>query len=288
MLQTQSLSADVVVVGGGVSGVCAAIAAARHGAASSLVHDRPVLGGNSSSEIRVHVCGADSSGGRPHARESGIIEELRLEEVARNPQRAATMWDLILWEKVSAESNITLLLNTPCTGARMASPSSIGAVLAARESTEDHFELHGLHRLLDQPNSGPRPVRTTATGARPREHDEARRGRQQDHGLQPDVAGSGHGIHRAPAELRAGLRTCEQLRTEATELVHGHWWVEYGGELDIIRMASRSATASGLHDGCLGPREEPLRQGRCHELGLVWFGFVPGKQSRRLLGDYIL
>ena len=52
-------SYDVVVVGGGMSGLCAAIASARGGARTALVHNRPVLGGNASSEIRMHICGAD-------------------------------------------------------------------------------------------------------------------------------------------------------------------------------------------------------------------------------------
>jgi succinate dehydrogenase/fumarate reductase flavoprotein subunit len=48
---------DFCVVGGGLAGMCAAIAAARHGAKVALMHDRPVLGGNASSEIRMWVCG---------------------------------------------------------------------------------------------------------------------------------------------------------------------------------------------------------------------------------------
>ena len=50
---------QVVVVGGGISGVCAALASARHGAQTALIQDRPVLGGNASSEIRMHICGAN-------------------------------------------------------------------------------------------------------------------------------------------------------------------------------------------------------------------------------------
>jgi glycine/D-amino acid oxidase-like deaminating enzyme len=105
------LEADVVVVGGGMAGVCAAIAAARNGASVVLIQDRPVLGGNSSSEIRMHIVGADCSGGRKDtdARETGILEELRLECAVRNPQRSASMWDLLLYEWVRREPNITLL-----------------------------------------------------------------------------------------------------------------------------------------------------------------------------------
>ena len=77
---------DVVVIGGGLSGICAAIAAARHGAKTALVQDRPVLGGNASSEIKMHICGADIHATKPNTRETGIIEELLLTNRIRNPQ----------------------------------------------------------------------------------------------------------------------------------------------------------------------------------------------------------
>ena len=67
---------DFCVVGGGLAGLCAAIAAARHGLKVALIHDRPVLGGNASSEIRMWVCGARGNNNR----ETGIIEEILLEK----------------------------------------------------------------------------------------------------------------------------------------------------------------------------------------------------------------
>jgi len=45
-----------------------------------------MLGGNTSSEVRVHACGADQAGGNAHGREGAIIEEIRLEESVQNPQ----------------------------------------------------------------------------------------------------------------------------------------------------------------------------------------------------------
>ena len=81
-------SYDIVVIGGGLAGCCAAIAAARRGASVALIQDRPVLGGNSSSEIRVPINGAQW-GGPPyanrHARETGIIDEIWLDYCVRNP-----------------------------------------------------------------------------------------------------------------------------------------------------------------------------------------------------------
>ncbi|MFA0773548.1 MAG: hypothetical protein KEFWMYNX_001573, partial [Candidatus Fervidibacter sp.] len=145
LLTRKELEADVVVVGGGMAGVCAAIAAARNGASVVLMQDRPVLGGNASSEIRMHIVGADCHGSRndTDSRESGILEELRLEDAVRNPQRSFSLWDLLLYEWVRREPNITLLLNTSCIGVQMASENRIGSVIALRNSTEDLFTIRG-------------------------------------------------------------------------------------------------------------------------------------------------
>ena len=83
MLKTQVLQADLCVVGGGIAGLCAAVEAARHGIKTVLMHERPVLGGNASSEIRMWICGAR---GRDN-RETGIIEEIALENLYRNPTK---------------------------------------------------------------------------------------------------------------------------------------------------------------------------------------------------------
>ncbi len=87
--------------------MCAAIAAARHGTRVALVQERPVLGGNASSEIRMWVCGASGKGNR----ETGIIEEISLESLYRNPDKLWPVWDSILYEKVRFEPNIELFLN---------------------------------------------------------------------------------------------------------------------------------------------------------------------------------
>jgi hypothetical protein len=65
------LSCDVLVAGGGLAGVLAAVSAARHGAKVILVQDRSRLGGNSSSEVKMHVVGANNHKGRPGWREGG-------------------------------------------------------------------------------------------------------------------------------------------------------------------------------------------------------------------------
>src|SRR5687768_11852761 len=110
----ENIKADLVIVGGGVSGVCCAITAAREGIKVILVQDRPVLGGNASSEVRLWILGATSHMGNNNrwAREGGIVDEMLVENTFRNPEGNPYIVDSILLEKVSSEPNITLLLNT--------------------------------------------------------------------------------------------------------------------------------------------------------------------------------
>ncbi|MDF2922523.1 MAG: fumarate reductase/succinate dehydrogenase flavoprotein [Paenibacillaceae bacterium] len=142
--EKQLMYTDVMVAGGGMAGVAAALAAARNGAKVILCQDRPVLGGNASSEIRMHIVGAANSKRRmaleTEAREGGILEEILLECAVRNPQRSASMFDLILYEKCRAEPNLTLMLNTSVTGVQM-DGDRIVSVTASRESTEHAFEI---------------------------------------------------------------------------------------------------------------------------------------------------
>lgn len=108
MLNRFEYEVDFCVVGGGLAGICAAIQAARSGKKVVLVQERPMLGGNASSEIRMWVCGAQGENNR----ETGIIEEINLENLYRNPYKNYSVWDSVLYGKVIAEPNITLLLNT--------------------------------------------------------------------------------------------------------------------------------------------------------------------------------
>ena len=106
-LKTICHSVDFCVIGGGLSGLCAAVSAARHGAKVALMHERPVLGGNCSSEIRMWISGAHGDNNR----ETGLLEEILLDNHYRNPDKNYSVWDSVLYEKVRFEKNITLLLN---------------------------------------------------------------------------------------------------------------------------------------------------------------------------------
>ena len=282
------LEADFVVAGGGMAGVCAAIAAARHGARVILVQDRPVLGGNASSEVRMTVSGADVSGSRPNARETGILEELRLEDAARNPGRCAQMWDLLLWEYVTREPNITLLLNTHVDGAIMAAPDRIGALTASRPSTEERFTISA---SLFADCTGDGRLGADA-GADYRMGREAR----SEYGErsapeQADRLTLGSSIlfqarkHDRPMPFRAPAWIAhfseEQLAHRAhVPFSYGFWWVEWGGELDTIRDGER--IRDELYKAALGIWDH-IKNGGEHgaeNWALEWIGMLPGKRDR--------
>ena len=122
----EMVSADLVVVGGGVAGTCAALAAARSGLKVALVQDRPVLGGNNSSEVRVHMGGHMQCGEYPHL--GDIVAEISPEE-GGNASVAQAYEDDRKLRIVEAEPNIALFLNTKADGVEMAS-NRIAAVRA--------------------------------------------------------------------------------------------------------------------------------------------------------------
>ena len=102
------MDAPIVVCGGGLSGICAAVSAARHGSKVILIQDRPVLGGNASSEMRMGIVGVREN----QCQEAGIIEEMQCRNIYYNPLQRYPLWDDIFYSTVVEEPNIRLLLNT--------------------------------------------------------------------------------------------------------------------------------------------------------------------------------
>lgn len=108
----KELSYDVAVIGGGMSGLCAAIAAARQGAKTVLIQDRSVYGGNASSENKMHISGASCHWGKKNVAETGILMELQLENKYLNDSYNYSIWDGVLWAKVKETSNLDSFMNT--------------------------------------------------------------------------------------------------------------------------------------------------------------------------------
>lgn len=320
MTTTHQLDCDVLVAGGGAAGVPCALAAARCGVKVILCHDRPVLGGNASSEIRMHIVGANGTGRfdrgadlKTEAREGGIIEEVRLENCVRNPQRSASMFDLILYDKVRSEPNITLMLNTSVTGVRMRSEGNeIENAIAERISTEDRFQISA-KTFIDCTGDGRLAFEAGAAFMSGREGRDAFNERLAQE--QPDSHQLGSTIlitarkHDRPMPFVAPdwVRTFskEDLRLrlysvpgdEEPTHEYGYWWAEWGGTLDTIKdnekirdelLAITLGIWNHIKNGPPGtaPDEDPF--GASH-WALEWIGFVPGKrESRRFIGQHVL
>src|SRR5690349_16745566 len=140
----ETIHSDFIIVGGGISGVCCAITAAREGLTVALVQDRPVLGGNASSEVRLWILGATSHMGNNNrwAREGGVIDEILVENTYRNPEGNPVIFDSILLEKVVEEKNIRLFLNTAVYEVIKDNPDTIKAVTGycSQNQTEYTFQ----------------------------------------------------------------------------------------------------------------------------------------------------
>lgn len=297
--ETKKWSTQILIAGGGPTGVAAAIAAARNGAHVILCQDRPVLGGNASSEIRMNISGSSTRGTELESerRESGIIEEIMLECSVRNPQRSASMLDLILYEKCRAEPNLTVMLNTTVVGANMEG-SRIVSAKAVRESTEDHFEIHA-DLFLDCTGDGRLGFEAGAayTTGREAAHEYNESGAilNRDAGrLGSSLLFTSRDMGRpmpfvAPVWARKFNEEDLKFRDhEAWEF--GYWWVEFGGTLDTIKDNEHIrdellAIMLGVWDHIKNSGNHPDSE----NWALDWFGFLPGKrESRRFIGQHVL
>jgi hypothetical protein len=133
---------DLVVAGGGIAGTCAAIAAARNGLTVALVQDRPVLGGNGSSEVRVWPEGKVNQ--PPYPRMGDIVQELVADKTPRDGNaKGAEVYDdarkLVL---VRAEPNIRLFLEQRIIGVELRR-GLVRAVVAQDVRTARQIKVRG-------------------------------------------------------------------------------------------------------------------------------------------------
>lgn len=299
MNAVRGLEADLVVVGGGMSGVCATLAAARNGLRVVLLQDRSVLGGNASSEVKMHIVGADCHGYRPGARESGLIEELRLEDAVRNPHRSYSQWDLLLYEKVKLEPNVTLLLDTACVGCETdPATGEIRAVTALRNSTEETFRIAS--RFFADCSGDSRLGREAGADSRKGREDRAEHGESlAQESADPCTLGSSilftgrrHATpqpFRAPSWIRKFTKD-DLIHRPIHSYEYGYWWFEWGGHLDTIADSETIRhellrIVLGIWDYVKNSGDHPDSA----NWALDWIGSLPAKrESRRLLGPHIL
>ncbi|MBL9203716.1 MAG: FAD-dependent oxidoreductase [Opitutaceae bacterium] len=300
------LECDLLVAGGGMAGVCCALAAARLGTRVILCQDRPVLGGNASSEIRMHIVGATGlHAGVPlqiEPREGGLIEEMRLEQCVRNPQRSPSMMDLMLYDLCRSEPLLTLMLNTHVTGARVEA-GRVTAATAERPSTEDRFVIRA-RSFVDCTGDGRLGVEAGVA------YRQGREGRDEFGESLAEPLGDRKTLgstllfqakkHDRPMPFVppswARRFTADDFRLRPfgksgsdLGLEYGYWWIEWGGCLDTLK--DNEAIRDELLSITLGvwayiKNESGLD---VSTWALDWVGCVPGKrETRRFVGQHVL
>jgi hypothetical protein len=301
-LKLIELNAGLVVVGGGLGGVCAAIAASRHGVKTVLVQDRPILGGNASSEVRLWVLGATSHLGNNNrwSREGGILNEILEENLYRNRQGNALIFDTILLEKCIAEENLTLLLNTAAYEVDKSDPDTISAVHAFCSQNSTRYVLSA-PLFCDASGDG---LVGFMAGAAFRMGAESKE--EFGEGFAPDAAYGqllGHSMYFstkdvgvpvkfvAPSWALKDITKIPRYRQFNTNMQGcNFWWLEYGGRLDTIHQSEEIKwelwkVVYGVWDYIKNSGNFP----EAETMTLEWVGHVPGKrESRRFEGDYIM
>lgn len=303
-MREEEVHYDIAVIGGGLAGTCAAIAAARLGRRVALVNNRPVLGGNASSEIRVWVCGASAHGVHRWARETGIMGELYTENQYRNPEGNPYYWDQVVLDAVRAEPGIDLYLNTDVREADASGPDDAREVHSCTGwmmGSERRITFHA-RQFLDCTGDG---LLGHLAGAHyrvgrearaefgepwaPEEGDEALLGST----ILFHTKDTGRPVKFVPPAYARDLTTTPILRNRVLRTGDNgcdYWWVEWGGELDTVHDNERirdelQAVLMGIWDHIKNSGEFPDAE----NLTLEWVGSLPGKREyRRFLGDHVL
>jgi hypothetical protein len=297
---------DVVVCGGGLAGISAAIAAARSGAKTCLVQDRPVLGGNSSSEIRVTPHGAAAF--HAYARETGIVSELLIEERAANHETifengwTNSVWDMTIYDAVQRTENLTLHLNTSVLGVKVRG-RDIESVECRVLNAEVNLSLSA-KVFIDCTGDS---IVASEAGCEWRMGSEGKDEFNEPHA--PEKANGdimGNSIHfktrdmgrPSPFKLppwaiehRDGRYFYDQGRL-TKDMRGGYWWLEIGVPYDTIHQAESIRHELTRHT--LGvwdwiKNKDPKTMKLAENYALDWIGQVPGKrESRRVMGLYLM
>ncbi|NWJ51438.1 MAG: FAD-dependent oxidoreductase [Bacteroidetes bacterium] len=295
-------NADLIVIGGGMAGTCAAITAARNGIKVILVQDRPVLGGNASSEVRLWALGATSHMGNNNrwSREGGVIDEIIVENLYRNKEGNAVIFDTVILEKVKNEPNITLLLNTAVYGLEKSDEKTISSLHAFCSQNATEYTLKA-PLFCDASGDGIVGYQAGASYRMGAEsHDEF------SEGFTPNKEYGellGHTIYFYSKDSGKPIKYIapDFALKDITQIPRFHniktgqqgcnfWWFEYGGRRDTIYDTEDIkwelwSVVYGVWDYIKNSGKFPESE----NLTLEWVGTIPGKrESRRFEGPYML
>ncbi|MBM3737447.1 MAG: FAD-dependent oxidoreductase [Acidobacteria bacterium] len=295
---------DVVVIGGGIAGTCAAIAAARTGVKVALVHERSMPGGNSSSEVRLYP--EVSTNHNVWSKEMGILEEFHTEERKFNHEPYIeglmnSQWDLVLYDRCVREPNLTLFLNTTVREVEMKDASTILAVHGVQMGSERKF-LFTAPLFVDSTGDGAIGYRA---GAEFRWGMEARSEfnepeAPESSASQPQMGSTlffrarDAGVpveYRRPAWAPAFPTEADLVGRSHTRIDGGYWWIEVGlphhqihGNEEIKHEALRQLLGVWDHIKNHCPNKV-----NAANFGLDFVSFwLYKREARRLTGDYIL
>ena len=296
-LKVKRHSVDICVIGGGIGGMFTAISAARQGAKVALMHDRPVLGGNASSEIRMWISGAGTR--VRDLQETGIMEEIQLENMYRNPKRNWSAWDALLYEKVRFEPNIELILNCTCNDATMEN----GVIKSVKGFQLTTYTYHEVEAKIFVDSSGD-SILAPLTGAEYRVGREAKSEHGEEFGLEvADKHTMGMSIllqcretdrpvEYTPPAWAYDFPDDEAMKNKPHNIYAintNFYWIELGGMQNSIDDTEEIRDellkiAFGVWDHMKNHGEHGAENWE-----LEWVGFLPGKrESRRYVGDYVL
>jgi len=275
---TQSF--DCVVVGGGIAGTAAIIAASRGGASVALVQDRPVLGGNASQDVRVHTLGKQASD------RNNIVASLQ----SKGTSGLDTFigYDSNRLDVVNAETNTTLIMPWRAYGVVTNADKRITAVDARHIRTGERMRVQA-------------PVFIDCTGdgwighwagASWRMGSEARD--EFNESIAPVTAGTltmGNTVWWESYDT--GVSNTFPEVPWAMDVAGGHtatkgdWYWEYGLLLNTIDDAEhiRDHLFRAIYGSFYNAKQDPANATR----DLYWMAYIAGKrESRRLMGDHIL
>ena len=282
---------DFVVVGGGISGICAALASARLGLKVALIQDRYILGGNNSSEVRVGL------GGRinvdPYPSLGYLINEIGPEHIG-NARGAHHYMDWKKMDVVKAEKNISLFLGYTVTDARM-EDGKIASVTAVEATTQERICLSG-YTFADCTGDAYLAV---MAGAETRMGREARS--EYNEKIAPEKADGytmGASLQwycedwNTPCDFPDAIDWGLSLDEITVEPVHrANWYWEVGMDDDQVEDAEKVRdygmyVAYSTFSYCKN-RYSAKEDWLCTHL--VWVSHVAGKrESRRIIGDYVM
>ena len=281
---------DLVVVGGGIAGISAAVSAARLGCKVALINDRPVLGGNNSSEIRVHLGGRIEAG--PY-KELGNLQKEFGPTRGGNAQPGDYYEDDKKSELVANEKNITLFSNYRAIGVQM-DGQKIRSVIAKHIETgkEQSFEAPLFSDCTGDGTIGYLAGADYRMGREARDEFGESTATEMADKMTMGASVQWYSVDdKKPSPFPTFSYGVEFNDKNSEKVMMGEWTWETGMNYDQIKDFERIrdygllvvySNWSYLKNGM-----KENSQYRNRKLG--WVAYVSGKrESRRLMGDYIL